>query len=191
LVVSLAAESIFFSDLLQKEPYTKGVGMTEQREQLGGFFDEATAPQASQEVERWRQDPLYLPPFRVIRWRVVDEMWESRSAIDAVVVVEVDETEDFGAAQGVGGVNALDMALRRVLIKHFPFVEGVQVMESYTHRGGEGTAAEVVSIQKFSDGRHQWSTMRKSRDLLASAWLALVDGYEWIIAQSLRKKAQR
>ncbi len=152
------------------------------------FFDVATAPRASQEVDRWRGNPLYTPPFRVIRWRVVDEQWEGRSAIDAVVVVEINGDEDFGAAQGVGGVNALDKALQRVLIKHFPFLEGVRVMESYTHRGGEGTAAEVVSVQKFSDGHHQWSTMRKSRDLLASAWMALVDGYEWIITNSLRKK---
>jgi 2-isopropylmalate synthase len=165
--------------------------MAEQHGQLAGFFDEATVPQASQEVERWRHDPLYLPPFRVIRWRVVDEVWEGRSAVDAVVVVEINGTEDFGAAQGVGGVNSLDLALRRVLIKHFPFIEAVQVMESYTHRGGEGTAAEVVSIQKFSDGRQQWSTMRKSHDLLASAWMALVDGYEWIITNSMRQKTHR
>ena len=165
--------------------------MTEQSGQPSGFFDAATAPQASQEVDRWRSNRQYQPPFRVVRWRVVDEQWEGRSAIDAVVVVEIDGEEDFGAAQGVGGVNALDMALQHVLIKHFPFLEGVQVMESYTHRGGEGTAAEVVSIQKFSDGRRQWSTMRKSRDLLASAWLALVDGYEWIITMNLRRKEQK
>ena len=165
--------------------------MVEQSGQSVGFFDEATAPQASQEVERWRQNPTYRPPFRVIRWRVVDEQWEGRSAIDAVVVVEIDGEEDFGAAQGVGGVNALDVALQRVLIKHFPSLEGVQVMESYTHRGGEGTAAEVLSIQKFSDGRRQWSTMRKSRDLLASAWMALVDGYEWIITMNLQRKTQK
>lgn len=166
--------------------------MTEQSGQSSGFFDEATpAPQASQEVERWRGNQQYHPPFRVIRWRVVDEQWEGRTAIDAVVVVEIDGKEDFGAAQGVGGVNALDMALQQVLIKHFPFLEGVQVMESYTHRGGESTAAEVISIQKFSDGRRQWSTMRKSRDLLASAWLALVDGYEWIITITLQRKTQK
>ncbi|MGE0824960.1 MAG: alpha-isopropylmalate synthase regulatory domain-containing protein [Candidatus Binatia bacterium] len=162
--------------------------MAEQRTPPSEFFDQATAPQASQEVERWRRNPLYVPPFRVIRWRVVDEEWEGRTAIDAVVVVEIEGHQDFGCAQGVGGVNALDMALQRVLSKHFPFLEGVRVMESYTHRGGEGTAAEVVSVQKFSDGRHQWSTMRKSRDLLASAWLALVDGYEWIITNGLQKK---
>ncbi|MBM4255545.1 MAG: hypothetical protein FJ147_06560 [Deltaproteobacteria bacterium] len=162
--------------------------MTDRHVPATEFFDAATAPQASHEVERWRGNPMYNPPFRVIRWRVVDEEWNGRSAIDAVVVVEIDGHEAFGAAQGVGGVNALDKALQRVLIEHFPFIEGVRVMESYTHRGGEGTAAEVVSVQKFSDGRHQWSTMRKSRDLLASAWMALVDGYEWIITNSLRKK---
>jgi 2-isopropylmalate synthase len=165
--------------------------MTEQSGQSRGFFDQATAPQASQEVERWRNMPGYRPPFRVVRWRVVDEQWEGRSAIDAVVVVEIGGVEDFGAAQGVGGVNALDNALQHVLLKHFPSIEGVQVMESYTHRGGEGTAAEVLSVQKFSDGRRQWSTMRKSRDLLASAWMALVDGYEWIITMNLQRKTQK
>ena len=139
--------------------------MAEQRGRPSGFFDDVTAPQASQDVERWRNDPYYLPPFRVLRWRVVDEVWEDRSTIDAVVEVEIEGAGDFGAAQGVGGVNALDLALRRVLVQHFPFLEGVQVTESYTHRGGEGTAAEVVSIQKFSDGLLQWSTMRNSCDL--------------------------
>ena len=165
--------------------------MAQQPEQSEEFFPKTTAPQASQEVERWRQDPAYLPPFHIIRWRVIDEVWNGQSAIDAVVLVEVDAQHDFGAAQGVGGVHALDQALRQVLTKHFPFLEGVGLVELYTHRGGAGTAAEVVSIMKFSDGKRQWSTMRQSRDLLESAWLALIDGYEWIIAQSLQKKMSR
>ena len=131
------------------------------------------------------------PPFSIIRWRVIDEVWNGQSAIDAVVLVEVGKQHDFGAAQGVGGVHALDQALRQVLTKHFPFLEGVDLVELYTHRGGAGTAAEVVSIMKFGDGRRQWSTMRQSRDLLESAWLALIDGYEWIIVKSRQKKMAR
>ena len=165
--------------------------MTQQPEQGGGFFTETTAPQASQEVERWRKDPHYLPPFGIIRWRVIDEVWNGQSAIDAVVLVEVNTQHDFGAAQGVGGVHALDQALRQVLTKHFHFIEGVELVELYTHRGGAGTAAEVVSIMKFSDGVQQWSTMRQSRDLLESAWLALIDGYEWIITKSRQKQTSR
>ena len=165
--------------------------MAQQPEQSEEFFPETTAPQASQEVKRWHQDPDYPPPFRIIRWRVIDEVWNGQSAIDAVVLVEVNTQQNFGAAQGVGGVHALDQALRQVLTKHFPFLEGVELVELYTHRGGAGTAAEVVSIMKFSDGVQQWSTMRQSRDLLESAWLALIDWYEWIITKSRQKKTPR
>ena len=162
--------------------------MAQQHQQTEEFFDVATAPQASKDVASWHNDPAYRRPFKVVRWRVVDEEWQGRSAIDAVVVVDVNGQEDIEAAQGVGGVQALDAALRRVLLNHFPFIEGVKLIELYTHRGGEGTAAEVMSIMKFSYNQQQWSTMRKSRDLLASAWLALLDGYEWVITQELGRK---
>lgn len=164
--------------------------MAQHKQQTEEFFDTATAPQASQDVASWHADPAYRRPFKVVRWRVVDEEWEGRSAIDAVVVVEVNGQEGFEAAQGVGGVQALDSALRRVLLHHFPLIEGVKLVELYTHRGGEGTAAEVMSIMKFSYNQQQWSTMRKSCDLLASAWLALIDGYEWIITKELDKTAK-
>ncbi len=157
--------------------------MSQQPERDAQFFDEATIPQASREVEQWRKDAQHTAPFRIVRWRVVDEVWNGQSSIDAVVLVEISGQTDFGAAQGVGGVNALDLALREVLVKHFPFVEGVELVELYTHRGGKGTAAEVVSIMKFSDGQRQWNTMRQSRDLLESAWLSLIDGYEWVITK--------
>ncbi len=164
--------------------------MTHQQEPSEEFFNAVTAPQASQDVARWRQDPSYCPPFEIVRWRVVDEEWKERRAVDAVVVVKVHGQEDIEAAQGVGGVQALDSALRRVLLHHFPRIRDIQLVELYTHRGGRGTAAEVVSIMKFSDGQQQWSTIRKSRDLLASAWMALVDGYEWAITTLLSENNQ-
>ena len=165
--------------------------MSQQPEHDAQFFDEATIPQASREVEHWRKDPQHTAPFGIVRWRVIDEVWNGQSAIDAVVLVEINGQTDFGAAQGVGGVNALDLALRQVLVKHFPFVEGVELVELYTHRGGTGTAAEVVSIMKFSDGQRQWSTMRQSRDLLESAWLSLIDGYEWVITKFHQTRRHR
>ena len=165
--------------------------MSQQPEHDAQFFDEATIPQASREVEQWRKEAQHTAPFRIVRWRVVDEVWNGQSAIDAVVLVEINGQTDFGAAQGVGGVNALDLALREVLVKHFPFVEGVELVELYTHRGGKGTAAEVVSIMKFSDGQRQWSTMRQSRDLLESAWLSLIDGYEWVITKFHQPRGHR
>ncbi len=166
--------------------------MTRHQQPSKEFFDAVATPQASQDVARWRQDQSYCPPFEIVRWRVVDEEWEGHRAIDAVVVVKINGQEDSETAQGVGGVQALDSALRRVLLHHFPLIiRDVRLVELYTHRGGSGTAAEVVSIMKFSDGQQQWSTMRKSRDLLASAWMALVDGYEWAITTLLNEKNRK
>lgn len=90
------------------------------------FFNAVTAPQASQDVARWRQDPSYCPPFEIVRWRVVDEEWKERRAVDAVVVVKVHGQEDIEAAQDMGGVQALDSALRRVLLHHFPRIRDIQ-----------------------------------------------------------------
>ena len=83
--------------------------MSQQPEHDAQFFDEATIPQASREVEQWRKDLQHTAPFRIVRWRVIDEVWNGQSAIDAVVLVEIKGQTDFGAAQGVGGVNALDL----------------------------------------------------------------------------------
>ena len=160
--------------------------MTDHEEGSASFFDEPVIPQASQDLQRLRAEPGYSPPFEVLRWRVVDEVREGVVTIDAIVVLRVGEEEDLEAAQGVGGVNALDLALRKALIKHFPFLSEVRVVESYTHGSGEGTSAEVISVKKFSDGKTQWTTICRSRDIVESGWLALVNGYEWAVLAKTR-----
>jgi len=78
-------------------------------------------------------------------------------------------------------VHALDMALRKALLKYFPFLESVTVTETYTHATGESTEAEVVSVKKFSDGRLSWTTLAKSANTVEAGWKSLIDGYEWRI----------
>jgi 2-isopropylmalate synthase len=164
--------------------------MTEHREESTSFFDEPVIPQASQDLQHLRAEPGYSPPFEVLRWRVVDEVRAGVVTIDAIVVIRVEKKEDLEAAQGVGGINALDLALRKALIKRFPFLCDVRVVESYTHGSGEGTDAEVISVRKFSDGKRWWTTMRRSRDIVESGWLALVDGYEWAVLSKTKGLAR-
>ncbi len=89
--------------------------------------------------------------------------------------------EETEAARGVGVVNALDLALRKALLKYFPFLEAVRVTETYTHASGESTEAEVVSIKKFTDGHNAWTTLAKSVNTVEAGWKSLLDGYEWRI----------
>jgi len=53
------------------------------------------------------------------------------------------------------------------------------VTDSYIHGSGQGAEAEVISIEKFTDGKKQWSTLRTSSDIVEAGWLSLIDGYDW------------
>jgi len=162
--------------------------MNEARKSL---FEEAEVPQASRELAELRQSAGYVPPFEVIRRRVIDDYFEGRMTIDATVVIRIGNVEETEAARGVGVVHALDLALRKALLKYFPFLEAVRATETYTHASGESTEAEVVSIKKFSDGHRAWTTVSKSVNSVEAGWGALVDGYEWYIHTHEPSKAHQ
>jgi 2-isopropylmalate synthase len=145
------------------------------------IFHEAEVPQASRELDELRAGAGYQAPFEVIRRRVIDDSYEGRMTIDAMVVIRVGDVEETGAARGVGVVHALDLSLRKALLKYFPYLENVRVTETYTHAAGETTEAEVVSIKKFSDGEQVWTTLAKSANTVEAGWKSLLDGYEWRI----------
>jgi 2-isopropylmalate synthase len=151
------------------------------------IFCETEAPQASRELAELRTSRDYVPPFEVVRRRVIDDLYEGRMTVDATVVIRVGGVEQTEAARGVGVVNAFDLALRKALFKYFPFLEGVRVTETYAHASGESTEAEVMSVKKFSDGKLSWTTLAKSTNLVEAGWRSLVDGYEWRIVQEQRR----
>jgi len=152
--------------------------MSEVRQSL---FEEAVVPQASRELAELRLSPDYVAPFEVTRRRVIDDHFEGRMTIDATVVISIGGVEETEAARGVGVVHALDLALRKALLKYFPFLEAVRATETYSHASGESTEAEVMSIKKFSDGNRAWTTVAKSVNSVEAGWESLVDGYEWYI----------
>jgi 2-isopropylmalate synthase len=111
--------------------------------------------------------------------------------IDATVMIRVGDVEQTEAARGVGVVNAFDNALRKALLKYFPYLEGVRVTETYSHASGESTEAEVMSVKKFSDGKIRWATLAKSTNLVEAGWRSLVDGYEWRILQEMSRQRRQ
>ena len=155
--------------------------------QSESIFYEAETPQASRELAELKASGKYEPPFEVVRRRVIDDYYEGRMTIDATVMIRVGDVEQTEAARGVGVVNAFDNALRKALLKYFPFLEDVRVTETYAHASGESTEAEVMSIKKFSDGQRAWTTVAKSVNSVEAGWGSLVDGYEWRILQELRR----
>jgi 2-isopropylmalate synthase len=159
-------------------------------EERASFFFEPDVPQASSELAELRSAGNYEAPFEVVRRRVIDDSFEGKMTIDATVVIRVGNVEDTEAARGVGVVHALDLALRKALLKYFPFLEAVRVTETYSHGSGESTEAEVMSIKKFSDGQSVWATLAKSANTVEAGWKSLLDGYEWRINNERLKLAR-
>jgi 2-isopropylmalate synthase len=150
-------------------------------------FYEAEPPQASRELAELRTSRDYVAPFVIVRRRVIDDLFEGKMTIDATVVIRVGNVEETEAASGVGVVHALDVALRKALLKYFPYLAGVIVTETYQHATGESTEADVVSIKKFSDGNLTWTTLAKSANTIEAGWQSLLDGYEWrILMETMR-----
>ena len=147
----------------------------------GSIFYEAEVPQASKELAELRTTSDYVPPFEVLRRRVIDDYYEGRMTVDATVVIRVGVIEVTEAARGVGVVHALDVALRKALLKYFPYLERVRVTETYQHATGESTEADVIAVNKFSDGALTWTTLAKSANTIEARWQSLLDGYEWRI----------
>src|SRR5579863_8202678 len=112
--------------------------MSDQRDSM---FYETETPQASRELAELRTASDYAPPFAVVRRRVIDDFYEGKMTIDATVVLLIGTVEETEAARGVGVVHALDVALRKALLKYFPFLELVRVIETYMHASGESTEA--------------------------------------------------
>src|SRR5262245_58745171 len=104
-------------------------------------FYEADPPQASRELAELRTARDYVAPFHIIRRRVIDDLFEGKANIDATLVIRIGNIEETEAASGVGVVHALDLALRKALLKYFPFVEAIRVIETYTHATGDSTEA--------------------------------------------------
>jgi 2-isopropylmalate synthase len=144
-------------------------------------FYEAEPPQASRELAKLRASAGYSAPFEVVRRRVIDDVYDGKMTVDATLIIRIGDVEETEAASGVGVLHALDVALRKALLKYFPFLANVKVTETYAHATGESTEADVIAVNKFSDGRLTWTTLAKSANTIEARWQSLIDGYEWRI----------
>jgi 2-isopropylmalate synthase len=150
-------------------------------------FYEAEPPQASRELAKLRESSDYVAPFEIVRRRVIDDYHDGKMTVDATIIIRIGTVEETEAASGVGVLHALDVALRKALLKYFPYLEPVRVIETYQHATGASTDADVVSVKKFADGQMVWTTMAKSTNTVEAAWVSLLDGYEWrIVNENMR-----
>jgi 2-isopropylmalate synthase len=129
-----------------------------------------------------RQKGDYVPPFDLIDFSVNVEHRQGRGIFaEATVKVRVNSEVLHTAAEGNGPVNALDAALRKALVGHYPQVSRFQLAD-YKVRildGNNGTGATTRVLIDTQNGTKGWSTVGASTNIIEASWRALADSVEY------------
>jgi 2-isopropylmalate synthase len=144
-----------------------------------GFQFEAA--EGSFEMLLRRAAPDYCPPFELLDFTVIIEQRGGRAPMaQAMVKLRIGGEVMHTAAEGEGPVNALDRALRKALVPHFPELDEVRLVDYKVRIVDEhlGTAARPRVILESARGAERWSTVGCSENIIEASWLALWDSFE-------------
>ena len=146
-----------------------------------GFSFEAA--EASVALMLKRQQPAYKPPFELIDFSV-----ERRTPPGARHFcrghrqgARATAKSMHTAAEGNGPVNALDAALRKALIPHYPRHRQFHLAD-YKVRildSDNGTGATTRVLIDTQNGTKRWSTVGASANIIEASWRALADAVEY------------
>ena len=133
----------------------------------------------------------HKPFFTLLAYRVImDRHGEDGSIVEASVKLDVSGKVVHTVAEGDGPVNALDKALRAALMKFYPSIAAVQLVD-YKVRildSQAGTAARTRVIIESTDGTDIWGTVGVHDNLIEASWEALVDSVEYKLFKDEQRK---
>jgi len=127
-----------------------------------------------------------LKKFKVI---VNNESEDDHLTSSAIIKIKVGDEYELTAAEGDGPVNALDKALRKALERFYPEIAEVKLTD-YKVRvldSNLATASKVRVLIESADGKHVWTTIGVSTDIIRASWEALVDSVEYKLMLEAQK----
>ncbi len=164
-----------------KEEVQQVLAQVKEQESRGFYYEGA---EASVALMLHRLRPGYRRPFELIDFMAVVEHRQGRGLFaEASVKVKVGDEVMHTAAEGNGPVNALDQALRKALIPHYPRLAEVHLADFKVRilDGESATAATTRVIITTQNGHRDWSTVGSSPNIIESSWQALVDSMEYAL----------
>ena len=134
----------------------------------------------------WQQDFFSVEGYRATTYHRATG--DDTAAIDteATVKLWVGDERRIAVGEGNGPVNALDQALRRVLIEAYPQVGHIRLTD-YRVRildGVVNTGAVVRVLIDSTDGDRAWTTIGVSTNIIEASWQALTDALVWGLLHS-------
>ena len=155
-----------------------------------GFQFEAA--EGSFEMLLRRKEPSYRPPFVVDDFTViVEKRGGDGIRAQATVKLRVGDEVMHTAAEGDGPVNALDRAVRKALLPHYPALAEVHLVDYKVRIVDQhlGTAARPRVIIESARGTERWSTVGCSENIIEASWLALCDSLELALLRPATNRA--
>jgi 2-isopropylmalate synthase len=129
----------------------------------------------------------YQPFFELVEYHVSirKNATHGFDLCEATIKLSVNGEKVYTVAEGDGPVNALDAALRQALVRFYPALEGMRLVD-YKVRiidSRSGTAAKTRVFIESSDGDRSWATVGVSFDIIEASWLALRDSVDYLLAR--------
>jgi 2-isopropylmalate synthase len=106
---------------------------------------------------------------------------------EATIKITVRDETVKEIAEGDGPVNALDAALRKALVRFYPQLAQMTLVD-YKVRiidSTHGTAAKTRVFIESSQGETTWGTVGVSYDIIEASWLALRDSIDYLLSRSV------
>jgi 2-isopropylmalate synthase len=125
------------------------------------------------------------PPFTIEGYHVSTRRDRLLTVCQASVKVLVDGEMEHTIAEGDGPVNALDQALRAALVKFFPELKKVKLVD-YKVRiidSTAGTGARTRVLIESGDGKNRWGTVGVHDNIIEASLQALSDSLEFRLMQ--------
>ena len=133
----------------------------------------------------------FIPFFKTLESKVNVVFNNETGAIaEAVIKIEVNNEIEHTAANGHGPVNALDNALRKALLRFYPEVSFMKLIDYKVRVLNEknATAAKVRVLIQSGDGFETWSTVGVSENIIEASWQALCDSINYKLFRLAKEK---
>jgi 2-isopropylmalate synthase len=129
----------------------------------------------------------YTPFFELAEYHVSNRKDNvlNKDTSEATMKITVDGETVHEVAEGDGPVNALDAAMRKALIRFYPKLQAMRLVD-YKVRivdSAHGTAAKTRVFIESTDGDANWATVGVSQDIIEASWIALRDSFEFALMQ--------
>lgn len=134
----------------------------------------------------------YRDTFKVDEWMSVAEGDEQSSRAFGVIKVRVGNDSVVEGSEGVGPVNAIDLALRKALLKNYPQLSKVRLVDYKVvlPEISRDTASVVRVFIQFTDDGEVWCTTSTSKNIIEASVSALIQGLDYYL-QKLKLKEEK